>query len=136
MTDSSGILRWQPAPRRLPNAFELYCLLFAAGAIWYVPRALERQVGEPLFVGPFKGGTRAFGCLFRGDLVGAVVFNPLAVALAVVLVLGVARWLLVLALGKRPVLVLSSRGRWIAGALVVLAFALNWAYVLWLAPWR
>jgi hypothetical protein len=136
MPENRRVVQWQPASRRLPNALEVYCLLFAGGAVWYVPRALNRAANEPAFIGPLRGGTRAFGCLFRGDILGAVVFNPLAVVLALVLVLGVLRWLMVLVLGKRPVAALSPRGRWIAVAVVVLAFAANWAYVLWLAPWR
>jgi hypothetical protein len=132
-------VRWASCHRRLPNAFELYSLLLAGGALWYVPRALKRPVppGEPAFVGPFKGGTRAIGCLLRGDLVEAVTYNPLAVVLAALLLAGVARWLLiVLPLGRRPLLELNQRGRWIALALALLVFASGWAYVVLSESWR
>lgn len=132
-------LQWQPCPRRLPNAFELYSLLLGAGALWYVPRALERATppAEPGFIGPFKGGTRAIGCLLRGDLAGAITYNPLAVLLALLLLLGVARWLLlVLPLGRRPVLQLNQRGRWTALGLVLLLFTAGWAYVVLSESWR
>lgn len=132
-------LHWQQCPRRLPNAFELYSLLLGAGALWYVPRALAQGTppGESGFIGPFKGGTRAIGCLLRGDLIGAVIFNPLAVILAAVLLVGMARWLLVvLPLGRRPVLQLNQRGRWAALGLVVLVFAAGWTYVVLSESWR
>lgn len=137
--DQGNQLRWERCPRRLPNAFELYSLLLGAGALWYVPHALGRPVppGEPAFVGPFKGGTRAIGCLLRGDLVEAVTYNPLAVALAALLLAGVARWLLiVLPLGRRPLLQLNQRGRWLALALVLLLFASGWVYVVLSESWR
>lgn len=134
-----GLLHWQTCPHRLPNAFELYSLLLGGGALWYVPRALEHATppGEPAFVGPFKGGTRAIGCLLRGDLVEAVTYNPLAVVLAALLLAGVARWLLiVLPRGRRPLLQLNQRGRWAALALAVLVFASGWVYVVLSESWR
>lgn len=134
-----GLLIWQPCPRRLPNAFELYSLLLGAGALWYVPRALQQAAppGEPGFVGPFKGGTRAIGCLLRGDIVEAVTYNPLAILLAALLLAGIARWLLiVLPLGRRPLMQLNRRGRWVAPVLVLLVFVAGWAYVVLSESWR
>lgn len=131
-------LVWIAAPRRLPNALEAWSLVFWAGLIWYVPRALDgaAPAGEPAFIGPFKGGTRAVGCLWHGDVFAALRFNPLAVILMVVISLGVLRWLLVLVLGRRPVLQLNRRGNLVLVAAAVIGLAANWAYVLTSAAWR
>ena len=134
-----NLVQWQSCPRRLPNAFELYSLLLGGGALLYVPRALDRATppGEPAFVGPFKGGTRAIGCLLRGDVADAIAYNPLSVLLALLLLFGIARWLLVVVpLGRRPVLQLNQRGRMVALVLMLLVFAAGWAYVVLSESWR
>ena len=133
----SGV-RWRSAPWRLPNAFEGYCLALLAGALWYVPNALARPgvVADSALVGPFRGGTRALGCLMCGDVLLALEFNPLAVLLAIVLLAGSLRWLIVLALGRRPVLELTRRGVWMLACVVVAVLSAGWVYVLWSESWR
>jgi hypothetical protein len=135
--ERSGV-RWREARRRLPNAFEGWCLLLLAGALWYVPRALARPGGmaDPAFVGPFRGGTRSVGCLMRGDFWRALEFNPLAVLLMLVLLVGALRWLVVLALGRRPVLELTRRGRAVLWSVVLVILAAGWGYVLMSESWR
>lgn len=132
-------LTWQPALKRIPNAFETYSLILLAGALWYVPNALARpaDTDEPAFIGPFKGGTRAVGCLMHGELIRALEFNPLAILLIALLVVGVARWLLVvLPSGKRPVLEFTRRA-WVGVvALGVALFAAGWLYVVLSESWR
>lgn len=135
--ERSGV-RWREARRRLPNAFEGWCLALLAGALWYVPHALARPGGlaDPAFVGPFRGGTRAVGCLMRGDLLRALEFNPLAVLLMLVLLVGALRWLLALALGRRPVLELSRRGHAVMWLVVGAILAAGWVYVWLSESWR
>lgn len=137
MDSSRPTLAWQAAPQRIPNALEAYSLLFWAGAILYVPGALGRVAGgEPAFIGPFKGGTRAVGCLWHGDVALALRFNPLAVALLVLITLGALRWLVVLVLGKRPVLEVKRRGNLVLAAAAILCIGANWIYVLASESWR
>lgn len=132
------VLAWQRVPRIRPNALEAWSLLFWAGLLWHVPRALASEGGfaDPAFIGPFRGGTRAVGCLWHADVMAALSFNPLAVILMLVISLGVLRWLLVLLLGRRPVLQLNRRGSLILAAAAVIALGLNWAYVLASGAWR
>jgi hypothetical protein len=122
----------------LPNAFEGWCLALLAGALWYVPTALARPGGmaDPAFVGPFRGGTRAVGCLMRGDFLRALEFNPLAVLFFALLIVGSMRWLVVLISGKRPVLELTRRGLALLWGVVGLVLAAGWVYVWMSEAWR
>lgn len=135
---SQSWIGWVPAPMRIPNALEAWSLAFWAGLVLYVPSALKAATapGEPAFIGPFKGGTRATGCLWHGDVLAALRFNPLAVALVVVISLGVLRWLLVLVLGRRPVMELGRRGNLVLVATAVVVLAANWIYVAASESWR
>jgi hypothetical protein len=72
----------------------------------------------------------------RGDLLRALEFNPLAVLLMLVLLVGALRWLLVLALGRRPVLELTRRGRAVLWSVVLAVLAAGWGYVWLSESWR
>ncbi len=79
---------------------------------------------------PTCGGTRAFGRLFRGDLTGAVLMNPLVV-LGALLVFGWAIADLAL-LPKRRALALELHPRLaqVLRVTAVLLLLLNWAFLL------
>ena len=126
--------RWVNPASRLPNALEAWCVLLLLGGSFYMYRAMQAGLDGPVasgFVGPFRGGTRAAASLIRGHVHDALTYNPLAVALILVVVVGAARWLLLaLPLGQRPQCELSRRGRWIGFALALVAISLGWVYVL------
>ena len=119
---------------RLPNALEAWCVLLLLGGSFYMYRAMGAGLDGPAasgFVGPFRGGTRAAACLIHGRIGDALYYNPLAVALILVVILGAARWLLLaLPLGQRPQCELTRRGRWISFALALVAISLGWVYVV------
>jgi hypothetical protein len=81
---------------------------------------LKRVTGIPC---PFCGGTRAAWALLHGDIIGAVVMNPLATALCILVppIYLLQRFLL-----KRRIAVIP-RSAWVI--LITLLIA-NWAYLI------
>lgn len=125
-------------PRPYDLVWSLLSLLVFAGA-WLQGhgwRVVETAVGCPfhrLTGRPCAGcgATRALCAFVRGDLLDALLYNPLATALAFVSV-GVILYTLAVRLGRLPRLrvVLDGRAALAARLAVPLALLANWAFLL------
>ena len=128
-------IRLHKTDSRLPSAAEAWSMFFLLGAAIYVPLALSGASGvlpsQGGFVGPFRGGTRAIGCLFSGRFAEAIAFSPLALVFIVILAALTLRWLLFVLPGfRRPRLATTTTERTTLYAIAVLAGAAGWAYAV------
>jgi hypothetical protein len=86
---------------------------------------------------PLCGGTRAVTSVFLGRFELAVRYNPLALAIFVLMVYAAASYLLlVLPFGRRVALFTTPRESFLLKGLIVAAFLANWAYVLYAGMYR
>ncbi len=105
----------------------------AMGAI----AALSQWLGQPIVTCPFKrmtglpcptcGASRGMLALLHGDVLAAWLCNPLVFTAGAVAVFALA---LRAATGRSVHLKLSRRARWLAWAVLAVAVAANWAYLI------
>ncbi|MBZ0135745.1 MAG: DUF2752 domain-containing protein [Planctomycetes bacterium] len=125
---------------RFPSPWELYSLIVLIGAAIYIPASYFISWFPPLhsplrysgIACPLCGGTRAVTALVTGQVVLALKYNPLAVAVFLAFLFAMFNFfVLVVPFRKRIVFVLTTWQITLLWVLVGLAFAANWAYVLW-----
>ena len=129
---------WFARTPRLPRVSPW---IWAAVCLWLTLVALavglSHYLRQPVDLCPFRritgmpcptcGMTRGVLALGRGDLLGALNFNPMAIA---ALLLGAGWAVLRLILGRQPRLRLSKTVRRIALATLTFLFLANWYYVI------
>ena len=124
---------------RKPSWYEAYSILIVGGAAVYIPLSyafnfhlptnpLKLLTGMPC---PLCGGTRAVTALAIGDFLLALAYNPLAlVVLALMLFSIVSYFGFVVPFRRRPIVQATPRQRDVVRIVVIVAFLLNWVYVL------
>ena len=132
-------------PKRWPGTFEAYSILVLAGAAVVIPLSYAGSSVEiPSSVlrifgaaCPLCGGTRAVTAFCLGRFETALIYNPLALAIFLLMAYSaLSYFLLVLPLGKRPVLMTTAREGFLLKSLVIAAFLANWVYVLYAGMYR
>lgn len=139
------ILIERPAKRR-PGVWEAYSLFVLACGAVYVPWTIIRGGGFDLptsmlrYFGaacPLCGGTRAVTAFCLGRFETALIYNPLALAIFLLMVYAAISYLfVVLPFGRRPVLYTTARESVLLKGLIVAAFLANWVYVLYAGMYR
>ncbi len=133
-------LRVTMAANRAPSPWELYSLVLLVGAAVYIPLAYAvdwlPELHSPLrYVGmacPLCGGTRAVTAAALGRVGTALMYNPLALLVLLLLLWGAFSYLfLVLPRRRRVVLETTRRERIALWAIALALLLANWAWVLW-----
>ncbi len=131
--------------KRWPGTFEAYSIFVLAGAAIFIPLSLAgSSVEVPSSVlrifgaaCPLCGGTRAVTAFCLGRFETALIYNPLALVIFLLMAYSaLSYFLLVLPLGKRPVLLTTEREGFLLKSLVIAAFLANWVYVLYAGMYR
>jgi len=131
--------------RRWPGTFEAYSIFVLAGAAVYIPLSyVSSSVEVPTSVlrifgaaCPLCGGTRAVTAFCLGRFETALIYNPLAIAIFLLMAYSaLSYFFMVLPFGKRPVLLTTPREGFLLKSLVIAAFLANWVYVLYAGMYR
>ena len=130
------LVRWSAPAGRLPLGAILGAIAATGGALVGLLRLdhlpftvclFKAITGQPC---PTCGSTRAAGCLARGDVAGALVMNPLTT----VALFGLLAWaiadLVLLTRGRAVDLNVSPRLGHLLRVAVVVALAVNWAFLI------
>ncbi|MBX3405614.1 MAG: DUF2752 domain-containing protein [Phycisphaeraceae bacterium] len=141
-----AIAAWRGISSRLA-ARGVSSLVILAALVWgtlvVAALAISRITGNEVYTCSFRrvtgypcatcGGTRAAERLFRGDLFGAIAFNPLATAVVIGTPLLLLWWIAVPHPPPLPPPTTPRKRRlpmWAAVLMLIVIVAANWAYVL------
>lgn len=126
--------------KRWPSPWEAYSLTILLGAAIYIPLSYTVNWLPPLhsplrYAGaacPLCGGTRAVTALMTGQVLLALKYNPLAIAVFLLFVWSLISYLfIVIPFRRRIVIEVNKPQRRVFWALVLLAFFANWGYVFY-----